>query len=103
MGTRCGSNEYPCNVCFESKMIKYVFQGCKSQFYYIKVGYEGYTFHGHVIVMMYITTPHCTVLRLSSKWRIRERLFDFYRGVGVEDVFGPGFLHSLYAILFISI
>ena len=41
-------NEYPQSV-LDQKLEKYVYI-CVPQFFYIKVWYEGCTFHGHVIL-----------------------------------------------------
>ena len=38
------------NLCFGSKLRKIVYP-YEPQFYYIKLGFKGYTFHGHVILM----------------------------------------------------
>ena len=47
VGTR--SNENP--HCFGSKMRK-LGKPNKTQFYYVKVGFRGYTFHGHVFLSL---------------------------------------------------
>ena len=55
---RGGSNEYH-NVRFGSKIRKLGIP-LKPQFYYIKVGFKGYTFHGHAFLMIStkINEPH---------------------------------------------
>ena len=40
------------NLCFRAKIKKNVYP-CNPQFFYIKVGCKGYTFHGHVCIMVY--------------------------------------------------
>ena len=50
---RGGSNEYPqCMFWTKNKKIRYT--PANSQFFYIKVGLKGYTFHGHDCLMQYI-------------------------------------------------
>ena len=44
------SNQYPQSMFWNKNKKKMVYP-CKPQFYYIKVGYEEYTLHGHVIEM----------------------------------------------------
>ena len=40
------------NLCFGAKIRKQLAYPCIAQFHYIKVGFEGYTLHGHVIMMV---------------------------------------------------
>ena len=50
VGRRGGSNEYPKSM-FWSKNKK-IGIPLQPQFFYIKVGFTGYTFHGHVFLMI---------------------------------------------------
>ena len=69
---RGGSNEYPQSM-FWSKNKKNRYIPSKPQFCYIQVGLRGYIFHGHVLLMQFLTQI------IAQNQRLKRELFTYLR------------------------
>ena len=65
-----GSNEYPWSK-FLSKNVKIMYNPCKPQSHYTKVGCKECSLHGHVILIILIISQIVNKRWFSWKWRFR--------------------------------
>ena len=82
------------NLCFESEIGKKCIPSI-SQFYCVKLGFKGYTFHGHVILMFEFQTDKQLFLQGSNSWLTNIR--------HLEKVLNKQELNSLSKGAFIQI